>query len=129
MCNCQYSEDFIDGGQFFCPSSRKQIIYQAILLKTSGKTAEEIRNTTQVWVLMKPVLTVSGKSYQLDPYCSVVIRDVGDTSCDVISHDAESSNNEIIYGISGGILLIVAVVIIFTLCIVIWMRARRTEYR
>ena len=138
MCNCRYSEDYIDGGQFFCPSFRKQIIFQAVFLKTNGKTAEEIRNTTQTWVLMKPFMTVAGKSYQLDPYCSVAITDIGDTSCDAISpanlssdSDAGSSGSESIYGIGGGILLlivvIVAMVIILTFCI-IWRQSKKAKY-
>lgn len=133
MCNCHYSEDYINGGQFFCPSFRKQIIFQAVFLKTSGKTAEEIRNTTQTWVLMKPVMTVAGKSYQLDPYCSVAITNVGDTSCDAFSpvqhSNSESSSSGYIYGIGVGILVlilvIVAMVIIFTLS---WRQIKKAKY-
>ena len=83
---------------------------------------------------MKPFMTVAGKSYQLDPYCSVVITDVGDTSCDAISpaqldsnSNAGSSNNEFIY---GGILLlmvvIVAVGIILTFFI-LWRRSKTAK--
>ena len=85
LCQCQYSETFISNGQFFCGNSKKQVIYQAQLLITDGKTAEEIRNITQKWVLTKPFITISGKSYQLDPYCSVVIKEFGDITCDAVS--------------------------------------------
>ena len=78
-------------------------------------------------------MTVAGKSYQLDPYCSVAIKDVGDTSCDAFSpaqhSNSESSSNEFIYGVGVGILVlilvIVAVVIIFTLS---WRKSKNAKY-
>ena len=129
MCNCRYSEDFIDGGQFFCPSVMKQVIFQAVFLKTSEKTAEEIRNTTQTWVLTKPFMTVAGKSYQLDPYCSVVIRDVGDTSCDAISSPLLTwlGSNVYIYGVGGGILLLVIVTVVI-ICTIMCRRSKKAKY-
>ena len=33
---------------------------------------------------MKPFITVNKVHHQLDPYCSVVIREIGDLSCDPV---------------------------------------------
>ena len=92
ICNCEYSKNFVDNGQFFCSSSEKEIVYQAQLLTTDGKTAEEIRNLTQKWVLTKPFVTISGKGHQLDPYCSVVIQEIGDLTCDPTTLNVQSSS-------------------------------------
>ena len=125
MCQCQYSETFISNGQFFCGNSKKQVIYQAQLLITDGKTAEEIRNITQKWVLTKPFITISGKSYQLDPYCSVVIKEFGDITCDAVSptqleSSVESSTYLLVYSVVVGVLLLLAItgVVILMLCFI-----------
>ena len=107
-----------------------------MLLKIEGHSAEEIRNTTQQWVLTKPIVSILGKSYQLDPYCSVVVHKIGDISCDVISppqlepdsnSDAGSGTNA---GIVAGILLLVVIMgtIIIIISIVIWRRSKKAIY-
>ena len=113
MCNCEYSENFIDSGQFFCGSSKKEIIYQAQLLTTDGKTAEEIRNVTQKWVLTKPFITISGQRHQLDPYCSVVIERIGDISCDptVPTSSVKSGTGGRLVGYSIGTVLVLSTVV------------------
>ena len=117
ICNCKYSENFIDSGQFFCSNSKKEIIYQARLLTTDGKTAEEIRNLTQEWVLTKPFVTISDQHHQLDPYCSVVIQEIGDLSCDpttptVLPSSVKSRTSGHFVGYSAGIILILSVVVV-----------------
>ena len=114
ICNCEYSKNFVDNGQFFCSSSEKEIVYQAWLLTTDGKTAEEIRKLTQKWVLTKPFVTISGKRHQLDPYCSVVIQEIGNLTCDptilnVQSSNVRSSGN--LVGYSVGIVLSLSVMV------------------
>lgn len=83
-CDCEYSKYFITNGQLLCGSSDKEIIYQALLLTTDGKPAEEIRTLLQRWVLTKPFITVNENHHQLDPYCSVMIHEIGIVSCDPI---------------------------------------------
>ena len=113
MCDCEYSENFIDSGQFFCSSSKKEIIYQAQFLTTDGKTVEEIRNITQKWVHTKPIVTISGQHHQLDPYCSVVIQEIGDLSCDptVSTSGVKSGTGGHLVGYSIGILLVLSAVV------------------
>lgn len=114
MCDCEYSESFIDNGQFFCSNSREQVIYQAQLLTTDRKTVEEIRNLIQEWVLTKPFVTIDGQSYQLDPHCSVVIREIGDLSCDpTVSAllPPRSSSGGHLVGYSVGIILVLSLVV------------------
>ena len=84
LCQCQYTPRFIIDGQIFC-NSKSEVVYQGQLLTTDGKTAEEIRNLTQEWVLNKPFIGVSDQTYQLNPYCSVAIDKVGESVCDAIS--------------------------------------------
>ena len=115
ICNCAYSVSFIDSGQFFCSSSERVIIYQAQLLTTNGKTVEEIRNITQKWMLTKPFVIISGQRYQLDPYCSVVIREIGDLSCDptiptVLPSSIKSGTGGHLVGYSIGIILLLSAV-------------------
>ena len=115
MCNCEYSESFIDDGQFFCSGSEKEIIYQAQLLTTDGKTADEIRNVTQKWVLTKPFITSSSNEHhQLDPYCSVVIQEIGDISCDpivptLLPSAVKPGIDSVAYSIGGMLLLLSAI--------------------
>ena len=122
----------MESRQLLCSDSKpKQVIFQAILLPSDGKTAEELRNATERWVLMKPIMIISGASYQLDTDCSVVITEVGDTSCNTLSPAASTAgskinhdNNIIImaYSIGGGILLLLAiamVVVILTVCVLL----------
>ena len=117
ICNCEYSENFINNGKFFCSSSKKEIIYQARLLTTDGKTAEEIRNLTQTWVLTKPFVNISDQRHQLDPYCSVVIQEIGDLSCDptvptVLSSSVKSRTRGHLVAYSVGILLLLGIIIV-----------------
>ena len=119
----------MESRQLLCSDSKpKQVIFQAILLPSDGKTAEELRNATERWVLMKPIMIISGASYQLDTDCSVVITEVGDTSCNTLSPAAStagSNDDNIIimaYSIGGGILLLLAiamVVVILTVCVLL----------
>lgn len=83
-CDCEYSHYFIIYGQLLCGNSKNEIIYQALLLTTDGKAAEQIRTLLQEWVLTKPFITVDEVHHQLNPYCSVVIDEIGDLSCDPI---------------------------------------------
>ena len=82
-CQCHYSSSFIADGRLFC-TTKNNIIYQAQLLPTDSKAALEIRNTTQLWVLSKPVIIIDGESYQLDFQCSVEIKELGMTFCDAV---------------------------------------------
>ena len=85
MCQCLYSDEFIVDSRLFCSGDKNEIIYQALLLTTDNKTAEEIRNFTQEWVLMKPAINIQDSMYQLDSYCSVVTDELGVITCDAIS--------------------------------------------
>ena len=114
-CDCEYSESFIINGQLLCGDSKKEIVYQALLLTTDGKTAEEIRTLLQEWVLTKPLIIVNKIHYQLDPYCSVVIREISDLSCDPIVPTLPPSG----VGQKAGSLGYVAVVVILLLSIII----------
>ena len=50
-----------------------------------GKTAKEIRNLTQEWAFSKPRVSIANTMYPLDPYCSVVVEELGETGCDAVS--------------------------------------------
>ena len=85
QCQCQYTAGFIVNSRLLCSDGKSETIYQGQLVTTDGKTADQIRNLTQEWVLTKPYIKVGNKMYQLDPYCSVAIEELGDTTCDAIS--------------------------------------------
>ena len=84
LCQCQYPSSFVVDSQLFC-DGKSEVVYQGQLLTADSKTAEEVRNLTQEWVLNKPFISVSDKTYQLIPYCSVNIDKVGESMCDAIS--------------------------------------------
>ena len=132
MCQCEYTQAFVDHERLFCSQdSENQVIYQAQLLSTDGRTSEEIRNITQTWVLTEPFVSVSGHPHQLDPYCSVVIEMIGNLSCDpalpfgptvqssgVRSKRAGSGGGVVAYSI-GIILLLSTVVAVLSVAIVL----------
>ena len=82
-------------------------------------------------------MTIAGKAYPLDPYCSVVIREIGDISCDVISPAQQapvynsnpgSSTNILAYSIGGIILIILVILGVVIVVIVIWKRSKKAVY-
>ena len=92
LCQCQYSDRYIIDGQLFC-TSESDVIYQAQLLSTAGITAQEIRNITQQWVLSRPTIMIADLSYQVDPGCSVVVQELGETLCSSVPINTQSEVN------------------------------------
>ena len=99
-CQCQYSARFIVNGQLFC-ASKNSAIYQAQFIPMDDKTALEIRNITQQWVLSGPTITISGLSYNLkvDPNCSTVVNELGVFTChnyySAVSESQPNDNNHL----------------------------------
>ena len=90
QCQCQYTNNFIVRGGLLCSNNEKGFIFQGLLLTPEGKTAKEIRNLTQEWAFSKPQVSIANTIYQLDPYCSVVVEELGETGCDAVSPTASS---------------------------------------
>ena len=96
MCDCPYSETLINSRQFFCNNDNNDlVIFQARLFPTYGKTSKMLRALAEEWVQTEPFIVVGGKSYQLDPNCSVVIEEIGDTSCNANLPDQLSSGDKL----------------------------------
>ena len=117
-CQCQYSANFIVDGQLFC-TSENSVVYQAQFTSTDDKTAIEIRNVTQQWVLSRPIIMINNLSYQIDPNCSTVVNKLGVTSCNVVS-DTQHDNNQLaaisVSVILEGVMLLICIgSIIFSL--------------
>ena len=104
-CQCQYSADFIINDQLFCVS-KKSVVYQAQFISTDSKTAVEIRNITQQWVLSGPAIVINGLSYRVDPNCSTVVNELGVSSCGVISESQPKSNSQLPTVISVSVTLV-----------------------
>ena len=122
LCQCQYSGDYIIDGWLFC-TSKNDVIYQAQLLSTDGKTAQEIRNITQQWVLSRPAIVIDNISFQVDPNCSVVVKELGETSCNVASESqptntqsVTSTNIAVSIVVVGMVLLLCVGLITASLC-------------
>ena len=92
-CQCQYSDSLIIDDQLFC-ATKNDVIYQAKLLSTDGKTALEIRNITQQWVLSRPTIMIGNLSYQVDPNCSTVVKELGATSCHIMVTESQPDNQQ-----------------------------------
>ena len=135
-CDCPYLESFIYGHRYFCNgnTAMKTVIYQARFLVIDGTTVEDIWDTIQNWVLTKLFIIIDGQRYQLDTSCSVVIQEVGDTSCNAIelASSADSQVNLLYYyaGGGGGVLLLVLVTVgvIITMCVIKWKMSRKNRY-
>ena len=95
LCQCHYQPRFLVDGRLLCSVDKNEVIFQSQLLTTNNKTAEDIRNLTQQWVFTEPLLSINNKTYLLDPYCSIVLDELGDTLCDAISPtDSEADIDE-----------------------------------
>ena len=94
LCQCLYTPNLIIDHQLTCSEDKNLIIYQALLLSTDGKTAEQIRNLTQEWVLTKPTVNIDNKAYQLDSFCSIAINELGVIECDAIIEPTEPTANK-----------------------------------
>ena len=118
LCQCQYSNNYITDAQFLC-TAKDDVIYQAVLLSTDDKTAFEIRNNTQQWILSKPVLMIEQQYYEVDPYCSVVVNELGTTTCDAPQALSKSSSAvspiELGSTVGAGVMLILIITLIFIL--------------
>ena len=119
-CKCQYSSSFIADGHLFC-TIKNNVIYQAQLFSTDSKTGLEIRNITQDWVLSKPFLKIDGVSYQLDPGCSVVVKELGITACDYEATSQSTVNvTELASFIGGGCVLMILVIVVVIILVSCW---------
>ena len=122
-------------------TANDDVVYQATFLPSVTKTALEIRNTTQLWILTKPIIAIDEEFYQVDPACSIIVQELGMTLCDsnpateMRLPDQNPSFGkgvvELIAVIGAGVLL--AVVIILTIilvlcCVYIRWKKSNTEY-
>ena len=122
VCQCQYSNDFVIDGQLLCTDDDTAVIYQAMFLTSDERSALEIRNISQLWVLSKPMVSIDGQSYEVDPYCLVTVTRVGESSCNTaVSTEALSSSHTRItliemVSISGtGLMLLLVILLIIIL--------------
>ena len=121
LCWCEYSGNFIGDGHLFC-TTKNDVIYQAKLLPTVKKTALEIRNITQRWALSRPTIMIDEKYYQIDPNCSVVVKEFGVTSCGTVGLSESLSTSqpaistiELVSVTGTGIMLLLVIVLIILL--------------
>ena len=136
-CQCQYSSSFITDSQLFC-TTNNNVVYQGQLLPTDNKTALEIRNITQLWVLRKPVIMMDGQSYQLHSNCSVVVKELGVTSCGTGGYNVTLPTSqpavsmiELVSVVGTGVmlLLVIALVISLILCCVCKKKSKSFDVR
>ena len=114
-------------------TANDDVVYQAEFLPSVTKTALEIRNTTQLWILTKPIIAIDEEFYQVDPFCSIIVQELGTTSCDSnLSTEARLPDQnpsfgksvvELVAVIVAGVLL--AVVIILTIILVVYCVCKR----
>ena len=113
LCQCQYLGSHIVDGQLFC-ASKDDVIYQAQLLSTDGKTALEVRNTIQQWILSRPTILIDSLSYQVDPNCSTSIKELGETSCNAATESQPTNQRSVV---STSIIVVSVIVMLVLLCI------------
>ena len=125
FCQCRYSSSFIVSSQLLCTAKNDvTIVYQAKFLPSDSKTALEIRNTTHLWILTKLIITVDDEFYHVDPYCPIIVNELGMTSCGSSSStEALLPNDKPPHGVSviamasisgvGAMLVFIVVFVIF----------------
>ena len=138
LCQCQYTRSFIADSQLFC-NGKGEVVYQGQLLTTDDKTAEEIRNLTQEWVLNKPFISVSNQTYQLNAYCSVTIDKVGKSVCNTISSTEPTLKSNELSGTHGYtireesfiivVALLVLIIVAFAVSATAYFIRRRSKMR
>ena len=124
VCQCQYPNTFIVDSQLLC-TTKNGMVYQANFLPSDSKTALEIRNITQRWILSQPLILIDEQFYRVDPYCSIIVNELGMTSCDSNpSTEALSTNQKPSFGgrvielastIGAGVLLVLVIVLVVIL--------------
>ena len=71
------------------------------------------------------MIAISGESYEIDPYCIVTVKEVGETSCDTttsLNNESLLSSNsntiQLVYiiGTSVMLLLVITLIIIIVYC-------------
>ena len=122
-------------------TAKNGVVHQAKFLPSDSKTALEIRNTTQLWILTKPIIAIDEQFYRVDPYCSVIVEELGVTSCDsnptteTLLPDQNPSFGksiiELVSVIGAGVLLVLVIVmaVILVLCCVCRRKSKRYDVR
>ena len=121
LCKCQYSSDFITQSSFICGENEREVIFEAILLSTDNFSPAKLRDKVQTWVLTNPDVSVGGKTYRVDSYCSVKLEALGSTYCEVVLPTERSIvKQNIVGGITSGLVFVALTVVL----IVIFISAR-----
>ena len=119
--------------------AENDVVYQAKFLPSYSKMALEIRNTTHLWILTKPIIVIDEQFYEVDPYCSIIVNELGSTSCGSSpSTEATLQNQKLFLGMSlielasitgvGAMLVFVIVLVIFLVSCCIYKRKKAKSY-
>ena len=142
LCQCQYLSSSIVNSRLLC-TAKNDALYQAKLLPSDTKSALEIRNMTQQWILTKPIIAINEQFYRVDPYCSVIVKELGMSSCDSVpstealsllpEQNASFGKDiiELVGVIVAGILLVVVITmaVILVLCCVCRKKSKSYDIR
>ena len=120
-------------------TAENDVVYQAKFLPSYSKTALEIRNTTHIWILTKPIIAIDEQFYHVDPYCSIIVNELGNTSCGLSpSTEATLQNQKLFLGMSvielasitgvGAMLVLVIVLVIFLVLCCVYKRKKAKSY-
>ena len=100
-------------------TAENEVVYQAKFLPSYSRMALEICNTTHLWILTKPIIAIDEQFYQVDPYCSIIVNELGSTLCGL----SPSTEATLFLGMSvielasiigvGAMLVLVIVLVIF----------------
>ena len=136
-CQCTYTSSLIINSQLFCDNDKNQLIYQAKLLKSSGKPPTEIRRIIHDWVFSdtEPSIVIDSHLCKLDSSCSVIVQTLGNSTCIDHSSTIEAtrqtpSSFEPATTIAGiALILVVIVIIVIFLAYYIGIRRSRKKTR
>ena len=140
QCQCLYSVGLITRRLLFCDNDRNQLVYQAELLPTANVTSEDARSLTQGWVHTQPSVLINNQTFKLDSSCPVVVKTLGETTCEYYESTTESesksstvmiasSSSPSIYELASivGVGLILLILVTVVICLVVYFVKRRSR--
>ena len=108
-------------------TAKNNVVYQAKFLPSVTNTALEIRNITQLWILTNPIIIIDEQVYEVDPYCPIIVNELGITSCGsteaLLPNEKPSLGLSVIElasisGVGAMLVLFIVLVIFLVLCCV-----------
>lgn len=120
---------FIFNARLMCGDDKNKLVFGAEFLTPENITADEIRRLAQEWVLTKPFIVISNTMHQVDPYCSITVENLGDTTCEAVSPTESEPESTVprftLLEIISVVVMALLLIIVIISCVIIACLIRR----